>query len=162
MSIIIDTPEGIRFAKAAARAGALRLELQGMERRGRTVYSIVKQCYGFAGSRQTVSAMLDEYVKGKLQTRAWPPAYFDRIAAIAKEAERRAIEEYGEDGYSKDTIDSNVQALFEAGNISEQEGNDACLLIYVAVVEQFNEQAEPARPIEPDCTGIPEPKEAQA
>lgn len=160
MSIIIDTPEGIAFARAAARAGALHMELQGMKRRGRTVYSIVKQVYGFTGNRQTVSSMLDEYVEGTLQVRSWRPAYFDRIAAIAKEAERRVIEEKGRDGVTKDAIDSNVQAFFEAGNISEQEGNDACLLIYITVVKQFNEQAEGRRaPIEPDCDGIRNPEE---
>ena len=32
--------------------------------------------------------------------------------------------------------DSNVQAFFDSGSITEQEGNDACLLIFTEVVRQ--------------------------
>ena len=53
---------GIEFFQAATRAAALRLELKGMKRRGRSVYSICKQVYGFTGSRAKVSELMDHLV----------------------------------------------------------------------------------------------------
>jgi hypothetical protein len=129
MSIVIDTPEGIAFARAAARLGALKLHQRG-------VYTIVKRVYGFTGGVKTVTAMLQEYVDGVLTVRAWEPAYSERIHGIAQEAIRRAEEEHGQDPRLKDIADANVQAFFESGSITEQEGNDACLLLYVEVVRQ--------------------------
>jgi hypothetical protein len=54
MTTIIDTPEGIAFAQMAARKGALKLELAGMKRRGRSAYAICKEAYGLKGNRQKV------------------------------------------------------------------------------------------------------------
>ena len=42
------------FFVLCARKGALKLEIAGMKRRGRTAYSIVKEAYGLKGSRQSV------------------------------------------------------------------------------------------------------------
>lgn len=142
---MIDTPEGIAFARAAARKGALANEIAFDEifgkgqrhARGQTAYSIVKQVYGFTGSRESVLKELDDYIEGTLTIRAWPPEYQDRIVDIVNEATRRAIEEYGDTLTTKEPIDSNVQAFFESGSITEQEGNDACLLTWVEVVRKF-------------------------
>lgn len=129
VSTVIDTPEGIAFFRALARQGAARLKQPG-------IIKTIKTVYGFSGSPATVRAMLDEYIEGTLETRAWDEDRGQRAAAIVTEATRRAEEEYG-DQYTKDTIDGNVQALFEGGSITEQEGNDACLLLFVAVVRQY-------------------------
>jgi hypothetical protein len=130
MSLIIDTPEGIAFARAAARLGALKLHRRG-------VYTIVRRVYGFTGGVKQVTAMLQDYVDGALTVRGWDPAYSERILSIAQEAFNITEEEHGADPRLKDIADSNVQAFFESGNITEQEGNDACLLIFVEVVRQY-------------------------
>lgn len=54
MSIVIDTPEGIAFARMAALRSGLRLEISGMRRRGRSAYSICKSDYGLKGNRDSV------------------------------------------------------------------------------------------------------------
>lgn len=56
---VIDTPEGIRFVQLVARRGALKLELIGLKRRGRTAYSICKQVYKLKGSRTNVLEQLN-------------------------------------------------------------------------------------------------------
>jgi len=67
MSIIFDTPEGIRFVQLAARKGALGLELKGMRRsRGRSAYSICKSEYGLRGSRERVYAQMCELVEAAI------------------------------------------------------------------------------------------------
>jgi len=60
---IIDTPEGIDFYQLVARRGALRMELVGMKRRGRTAYSICKQVYKLKGSRERVLAQMTELIE---------------------------------------------------------------------------------------------------
>jgi hypothetical protein len=124
---MIDTPEGISFARAAARLGALKLHQPG-------VYTIVKRVYGFTGGVKQVTAMLQDYVDGTLTVRQWEGEYAERIRAIAQGALDRAEEERPGDVRNKDHADSVVQERFERGEITEQEGNDACLLIFVEVV----------------------------
>lgn len=143
---MIDTPEGIAFARAAARLGALKNEIAFREifdkparRSGgrQTAYSIVKQVYGFHGNPKAVLSQMEEYVEGTLATREWPKEYADRIVSIVNDATDRAVQEYGDTMTTKDPIDANVQMLFEIGAITEQEGNDACLLIFIEVVRKY-------------------------
>lgn len=62
--VIIDSPGGIAFAQLCARKGALKLEILGLKRHGRSAYSICKTEYGLKGSRQNVldqmQAMVDK------------------------------------------------------------------------------------------------------
>ncbi len=60
--VMIDTPDGIRFAQMLARRGALKLEILGMRRRGRSAYSIIKQEYGYRGTRQSVLNQLSDAI----------------------------------------------------------------------------------------------------
>ncbi len=60
--IVIDTPEGIAFAQLCARRAALKLELVGLKRRGRTAYSICKEVYRLKGTRERVLAQLDALI----------------------------------------------------------------------------------------------------
>jgi hypothetical protein len=60
---------GIEFLQAAARRGALHMELNGLKRRGQSAYSICKQVYGFKGSREKVSALMDVLVDGLIKER---------------------------------------------------------------------------------------------
>jgi len=45
--------------------GALKLELKGFHRRGRSIYSVVKQEFGFKGNKQKVLDQFELYIKEK-------------------------------------------------------------------------------------------------
>jgi len=66
MTTIIDTPEKIDAFRILTLKSALKLEIKGMKRRGRSVYSIVKEEFGFTGSKQKVYDQLCEYVDNNL------------------------------------------------------------------------------------------------
>lgn len=66
---VIDTPDGIAFAQMLARRGALRLEIVGLSRRGRSAYSIIKSEYGLKGSREKVLEQLNAMIEKKLEER---------------------------------------------------------------------------------------------
>ena len=66
--MIIDTPDQIELFRLCALSGALKLEVLGMTRRGRSVYSIVKQELGFTGSKKRVLEQLEkEITKRKVE-----------------------------------------------------------------------------------------------
>ncbi len=44
-AIVVDTPEGIYFYRLLAMRGALKLEMRGLRRRGRSVASIAKEMF---------------------------------------------------------------------------------------------------------------------
>jgi hypothetical protein len=46
-----------------AQRGALHLELIGMKRKGRSVYSIVKQMYGIKGTKATVLQRFEDLIE---------------------------------------------------------------------------------------------------
>lgn len=62
-TIVIDTPEGIEFVQLLARRGALRLEIFGLRRGGRSAYAICKEVYGLKGSRQKVLDQLNRMIE---------------------------------------------------------------------------------------------------
>lgn len=70
----LDTPQGVAFYQLVARRAALKLELVGLKRRGRTAYSICKEVYRLKGTRQRVLAQLDALVE---------QAHADRRAEVA-------------------------------------------------------------------------------
>lgn len=59
-AIVIDTPEGIRLAQMSALKYALKLEIMGMKRHGRSAYSIIKEEWGLKGSKEKV---YEQFVK---------------------------------------------------------------------------------------------------
>jgi hypothetical protein len=63
MSIVLDTPDAIDAFRVRALRSALKLECLGMTRRGQSVYSIVKQEFGFKGSKQKVLDQLNKYIE---------------------------------------------------------------------------------------------------
>jgi len=64
MSIqVYDNPESIAFFRMKALRGALKLEILGMRRGGRSVYSIIKEEFGFKGSKQRVLEQLEIRIK---------------------------------------------------------------------------------------------------
>ena len=68
MSSMIKGKENIDIFRLKVLRSALYLETQGIKRRGRSVYSIVKEEYNLKGSKQKVLDQLDEiiYKKGQI------------------------------------------------------------------------------------------------
>ncbi len=62
-TIVMDTPQAIDGFRIRALRSALRLECLGMKRRGQSVYSMVKQEFGFTGSKKKVLDQLLAYIK---------------------------------------------------------------------------------------------------
>jgi hypothetical protein len=60
---VLDQPHEIEYYQFLVRRGALRLEMRGLKRRGRSAYSIIKQVYGLHGSREKVLAWMDRVVE---------------------------------------------------------------------------------------------------
>jgi len=52
--IVLDTPKDINMFRMLALKSALSLEVMGMRRGGRSVYSIVKEEFGLKGNKQRV------------------------------------------------------------------------------------------------------------
>jgi len=63
MSTMLTTPEEISAARLITLRGALKLELLGMKRRGRSAYAIIKDEFGLKGNKQKVYDQFDEIVK---------------------------------------------------------------------------------------------------
>ena len=63
MTLVLDTPEQIDMFTFLSRKGALKLEMIGLKRGGQSVYSIIKQEYGFKGSRESVLKQMEEIIK---------------------------------------------------------------------------------------------------
>ena len=61
--ITADTPEKIALFRLIALKGALKMECVGMTRRGRSVYSIVKEEYGFKGNKKSVLSQMEQIIK---------------------------------------------------------------------------------------------------
>jgi hypothetical protein len=60
---VIDTPEGIAWLQFCTRLQALKLELHGMKRHGRSMYVICKDAYGLKGTRASVLLQMENYKK---------------------------------------------------------------------------------------------------
>jgi hypothetical protein len=62
-TLVFDTPQAIDGFRTRMLRSALKLEVLGMSRKGQSVYSIVKQEFGFKGSKQKVLDQLLAYIK---------------------------------------------------------------------------------------------------
>jgi len=60
---VFETPEQIDMFTFLSRKGALKLEMCGLKRGGQSMYSIIKQEYGFKGSRESVLKQMEEIIK---------------------------------------------------------------------------------------------------
>ncbi len=56
---IYDSAEQINMFRMRALKGALKLEICGMRRKGRSAYSLIKEEYGFKGNKQKVLKQLE-------------------------------------------------------------------------------------------------------
>lgn len=59
----IYTGSSIDYFRLCALRGALRLEMAGMKRRGRSAYSIIKTEFGFRGTRARVLSQLESLIE---------------------------------------------------------------------------------------------------
>ena len=59
------TPENINFVRMATLKSALKLEIAGLRRRGRSVYSIIKEEFGLRGNKRTVLADFKKLIEQK-------------------------------------------------------------------------------------------------
>ncbi len=59
----LDDPRLIAIYRMATLRHALKLELKGMKRRGRSAYSIIKQEFKLTGNRQSVYDQFTEMCK---------------------------------------------------------------------------------------------------
>lgn len=128
---MIDTPEGINFAKACARKGALAMEISGLGRRGRTAYSIVKQVYGFRGSRQSVLEDLSEYIEAELRLRDLT----DEQAALVSTVTQDTIDHFGAD-LDQLKFEQMIEEGERRGAISNGVRQGASDLFYTMIVRQ--------------------------
>jgi len=132
---MIDTPEGIQFVKACSRKGALSLEIQGMHRSGKqqTAHSIVKEVYGFRGSRQSVLEDLTEYIEAELRLRKLPEPMFKGVVAETQ----RLIDWLTERGQLDQPHFESVIAAGEANGDMQHEQRQAMSdMFYVMIVRQ--------------------------
>jgi len=60
---IIDNPEDIDLYTVKAKRVALVLEMQGMKKRGRSAYSLIKEEFGLKGNKQKVFEQLGEIIE---------------------------------------------------------------------------------------------------
>lgn len=66
---MLTTPDQIQGARLLTLRQALKLEIKGMKRTGRSAYAILKD-EGFTGTRQQVLDQLDQIREKLLQTTA--------------------------------------------------------------------------------------------
>ena len=59
---VFDTPEKIRAFRLRTLRGALKLEILGMKRRGRSACSVIKDEFRLKGGREKVLAQLDALI----------------------------------------------------------------------------------------------------
>ena len=67
--IVIEQPNEIAMWRLCALKEALKLEVLGMKRRGRSVYMIVKEKFGFKGSKARVLEQLEEVINQRKEER---------------------------------------------------------------------------------------------
>lgn len=60
---VIEGEENIKLYRLITLKSALSLEIKGMKRRGRSVYSIIKDELGFKGSKQKVFDQLEKHIE---------------------------------------------------------------------------------------------------
>ena len=62
----VVTGPAVEWVRVLALRRALKLEVLGMRRRGRSVYSIVKEEFGFRGGKQKVLDQLSLYIEKEM------------------------------------------------------------------------------------------------
>ena len=63
MGYVIDTPDAIQKYTQLVLLSTLGLEIKGMTRRGRSVYSIIKEQYNLKGNKKKVYEQFKELLE---------------------------------------------------------------------------------------------------
>ena len=63
--MIADTPEKIEIVRLCALKSALKLEILGMKRRGRSAYAIIKEQFNLKGNKEKVLNQFNEILEKK-------------------------------------------------------------------------------------------------
>ena len=61
--MVITNPEDIDLYTVKAKRVALVLEMQGMKKRGRSAYSLIKEEFGLKGNKQKVFEQLGKIIE---------------------------------------------------------------------------------------------------
>lgn len=85
-------PNAVAIYRALVLRGALKMEVKGIKRRGRSAYAIVKEEYGYKGKKASVLAQLEtEYRRlgilhpGGGMRPALSPAELEEVYELARE-----------------------------------------------------------------------------
>ena len=63
MSTLYDKPEDILLFRRLSQKASLELEIKGLRKKGRTMYSMIKQEYNLRGSRESVLEQFGNFIK---------------------------------------------------------------------------------------------------
>jgi|TARA_R100000093_G_C1936601_1_gene70578 hypothetical protein len=63
MSTLYDKPEDILLFRMLSQKASLELEIKGLRKKGRTMYSMIKQEYNLKGSRESVLEQFGNFIK---------------------------------------------------------------------------------------------------
>lgn len=64
MATVLETPNQIAGATMLIQRQALKLECKGMKlSRGRSAYAVIKETYGFKGSKESVFKQFTDHIK---------------------------------------------------------------------------------------------------
>ena len=63
MSTLYNKPEDILLFRMLSQKAALKLEIKGLRKKGRTMYSMIKQEYNLRGSRESVLEQFGNFIK---------------------------------------------------------------------------------------------------
>ena len=63
MSTLYNKPEDILLFRMLSQKASLELEIKGLRKKGRTMYSMIKQEYNLKGSRESVLEQFGNFIK---------------------------------------------------------------------------------------------------
>jgi hypothetical protein len=63
MSTLYNKPEDILLFRMLSQKASLELEIKGLRKKGRTMYSMIKQEYNLRGSRESVLEQFGNFIK---------------------------------------------------------------------------------------------------
>ena len=63
MSTMYTKPEDILLFRRLTQKASLELEIKGLRKKGRTMYSMIKQEYNLRGSRENVLEQFGNFIK---------------------------------------------------------------------------------------------------
>jgi len=63
MSTLYNKPEDILLFRRLSQKASLELEIKGLRKKGRTMYSMIKQEYNLRGSRESVLEQFGNFIK---------------------------------------------------------------------------------------------------